>query len=111
MKYIIKNDNNELMHYGVMGMKWGVRKSVYKSMNKQQRKEIRKKYYNTPEGKIKKATTIGTVLAGPLGGVIAGSIASKKSDQFRKMFWIKVSNALKNIKTPRSNSAIKLKNY
>lgn len=29
---------DELKHYGVKGMKWGVHKSVYKSMNKQQRK-------------------------------------------------------------------------
>lgn len=68
----------ELYHYGVAGMKWGVRKSVYKSMNKQQRRETRKKYYETPEGKIKKATTIGTILGGPLGGVIAGGITAKK---------------------------------
>lgn len=31
----------DIMHYGVKGMKWGVRKSVYKSMNRQQRKEQR----------------------------------------------------------------------
>lgn len=68
----------ELYHYGVAGMKWGIRKSVYKSMNKQQRRETRKKYYETPEGKIKKATTIGTILGGPLGGVIAGGITAKK---------------------------------
>ena len=32
---------DELKHYGVKGMKWGVHKSVYKSMNKQQRKAQR----------------------------------------------------------------------
>lgn len=73
----IRSDT-ELYHYGVKGMKWGVRKSDYKSMNRQQRKEVRKKYYDSPEGKITRATTIGTILAGPLGGVIAGSIANKK---------------------------------
>lgn len=76
--------NNELYHYGVKGMKWGVRKSVYKSMNRQQRRETRKKYYETPEGKVVKATKIGTLLGGPLGGVIAGSIASKKVNNIPK---------------------------
>lgn len=71
-------NEKELKHYGVRGMKWGVRKSEYNAMNKQQRKAVRKKYSNTPEGKIRRATTIGTILAGPLGGVIAGSIVSKK---------------------------------
>lgn len=81
--YMLYDD--ELYHYGVKGMKWGVRKSDYKSMTRKQRKEVRKKYYDTPEGKISRATTIGTILAGPLGGVIAGSIANKKynSDSIR----------------------------
>lgn len=76
--------DTELYHYGVKGMKWGVRKSAYNSLNRQQRKEVRKKYYNTPEGKIKKATTIGTFLVGPLGGVIAGSITSKRIGDISK---------------------------
>lgn len=74
----------ELYHYGVPGMKWGIRKSVYKSMNRQQRKEIRKNYYKTPEGKVAKATTIGTILGGPIGGLIAGSIANKKINSISK---------------------------
>lgn len=71
-------ENNELYHYGVQGMKWGVRKSVYKSMNKSQKKAKHKKHYDTSETKIKKIATIGTILGGPLGGIIAGSMASKK---------------------------------
>lgn len=70
--------DNTLQHHGVKGMKWGVRKSDYKSMTRQQRKDVRQKYYNTPEGKIKRATSIGTVIAGPIGGVIAGTIANKR---------------------------------
>ena len=31
----------ELAHYGVPGMKWGVRKSVYKSLNRRQRKALK----------------------------------------------------------------------
>lgn len=69
---------SELKHYGVPGMKWGVRKSVYKSMNRQQRKEAKKKYLQTPEGKTQRAIDIGTLLGGLPGGLIASKIANKK---------------------------------
>ena len=36
--------DNELMHYGVPGMKWGVRKSEYRSMNRSQRKATKTEY-------------------------------------------------------------------
>jgi hypothetical protein len=71
---------NELMHYGVKGMKWGVHKSVYKSASRQERKNIRKEYYKTPEGKSVKATKIGTILGGPLTGIIAGLTSLKVND-------------------------------
>ena len=81
-KYFVYNgglySTDELKHYGVKGMKWGVHKSVYKSMNKQQRKAQRQKYKQTPEGRIERATKIGTYLGGPLGGVIANRLASKR---------------------------------
>lgn len=32
---------DELAHYGVPGMKWGVKKSVYKTLNRRQRKALR----------------------------------------------------------------------
>lgn len=70
--------NDELYYYGVKGMKWGVRKDVYKSSSRSRKREIRKEYYKTPEGRIKKATTIGTMLGGPLVGVIAGSMTARK---------------------------------
>ena len=45
------------------------------------KKEIRKEYYKTPEGRIKKATTIGTILGGPLVGIVAGSITARKIEK------------------------------
>lgn len=68
----------ELYHYGVKGMKWGVRKESYKAMNKAQRKETRRAYWNTYEGKMRKYTVWGTTIAGPLGGVIGGTIGHMK---------------------------------
>ena len=74
-------NENYLAHYGVKGMKWGVRKEVYNSSSRSRKKEIRKEYYKTPEGRIKKATTMGTILAGPLGAIIAGSITKRKIEK------------------------------
>lgn len=74
----------ELYHYGVKGMKWGVRKSEYKSMNRKQRREQRKKYYKAPEGRVRRATEIATILGGPLAGVITGSIANKRINSIPK---------------------------
>lgn len=40
-----------LIHHGVKGMKWGVRKSEYKSADRTTRKQIRDKYKNSDEYK------------------------------------------------------------
>ena len=34
-------DSSELLHYGVPGMKWGVRKSTYSKLNKYQKRALR----------------------------------------------------------------------
>lgn len=67
-----------LEHYGVKGMKWGIRKDKYQSLDRKGRKAVRKKYWKSPEGKVTKATISGTVLLGPIGGVIAGLAVNQK---------------------------------
>lgn len=51
---LIKQQNRELYHYGVKGMKWGVRKSEYKSMSRDQKKKTREEYKQ--DKKWKKST-------------------------------------------------------
>ena len=41
---IMEQYNNELYHYGVKGMKWGVRKADYRAMSRSQRKQTRNQY-------------------------------------------------------------------
>lgn len=80
-------NNYELYHYGVKGMKWGVRKEEYKAMDKQSRKKTREKYFDTPEGKkykITRNTIVGTVLGGPLVGVAAGLVTAQRNGQLQK---------------------------
>lgn len=48
---------DELYHYGVKGMKWGVKKSEYDSMSKGQKKKLRKEYKQDEKWK-KKTTSI-----------------------------------------------------
>jgi hypothetical protein len=76
--------NGELRHYGVPGMKWGVLKSEYKSMTRKQKKEAKRRYYNTPEGRIERITKNATYLGGPIAGIIANRIATKKFGDMSK---------------------------
>ena len=42
--WVIPDDSSDICHYGVKGMKWGVRKSEYRSMSRSDRKAQRAKY-------------------------------------------------------------------
>lgn len=65
-------DNNTLYHYGVKGMKWGVRKDRYKSMSKSQRQKTQKKFYDDHEDRIKRGGNLGGNIAGIAGGIAGG---------------------------------------
>lgn len=109
-EYILTADG-ELYHYGVPGMKWGVRKSDYKTMNRQQRKKTRQDYYKTDEGKIHKVTRntlVGTILGGPVVGVAAGLITAKRnpvSEEYREKQRQKITsgkNYVENLATTKT---------
>lgn len=42
--WVIPEDDFDILHYGVKGMKWGVRKSEYRSMSRNQKKQAKNKY-------------------------------------------------------------------
>lgn len=42
--YWTDDPDHDIAHYGVKGMKWGVRKSEYRTMSRAQRKQVRKDY-------------------------------------------------------------------
>lgn len=89
-------NNNELYHYGVKGMKWGVRKSTYNSADKYTRKQIRKAYWDTPEGKTIKAAGLGSFLGGPIGAGVASFITGKKTGYFNDVKdWKKMNEGKK----------------
>ena len=41
--WVVPDDPSDISHYGVKGMKWGVRKSEYKSMSRKDRRKLRKR--------------------------------------------------------------------
>lgn len=72
-------DDDYLVHFGVKGMKWGVRKEQYKSADKATRKKYKEAYkktdeYRTKISKRKVAATaaVGGLVGGGVGGALAG---------------------------------------
>ena len=41
--WVVPEEDSDIIHYGVKGMKWGVRKSEYKSMSRKDRRNLRKR--------------------------------------------------------------------
>ena len=69
---------NEIYHFGVKGMKWGVRKDRYKAASKAERKAIREEYRKTPVGRMEKSASIGALIGGVPGALIAQTITYRK---------------------------------
>ena len=42
--WVVSDDPSDISHYGVKGMKWGVRKSEYRSMSRDQKKLAKVEY-------------------------------------------------------------------
>ena len=41
--WVVPEEDSDIVHYGVKGMKWGVRKSEYESMSRKDRRKLRKR--------------------------------------------------------------------
>ena len=71
----VPEDLSDISHYGVKGMKWGVRKSEYKSMSRRDRRKLRKRKneaYSDHQGDLDK------VIAGTAAAIKFGAIALTK---------------------------------
>ena len=58
MEYMIQKKNDELMHYGVIGMKWGVRKATKNLVGAKNKKDREKAIASLNEHKAKSTSKI-----------------------------------------------------
>lgn len=86
-------ESNELYHYGVKGMRWGIRKEQYKSLRPTQQKKVRQVYRKgskivsksktSKAGKAiryqQNAAFIGQLLLGLPGALAGGEIGARRA--------------------------------
>lgn len=74
---IVKDSENELYHFGVRGMKWGVRKSRPKSSSSKKIKSSKKKSTTSKRKKLLTDSRKQTLKkVGKTAAIVAGSVAS-----------------------------------
>ena len=71
------NEEELLLHYGVKGMKWGVKKSIYKKMSFGERRRTKADYrvsrgMKNSKGGHGKARAVGVSYMGGAKGMLAG---------------------------------------
>ena len=67
--YAVQRSEEYLAHYGVRGMKWGVRKAVERGNG-----QGHSAAFNKAQAKLRRATTIGGVIGGAAGGLAKGFV-------------------------------------
>lgn len=73
--YAVERSSEYLAHYGIRGMKWGIRKAIERSGGNR----LRSKAYSDAQKKLKLATAAG--------GIIGGAIyAHRHKDELNKSF-------------------------
>lgn len=99
-----------LIHFGVKGMKWGVRKDKYKSADKQTRKKMREEYKKTDEYKKKVATAkkAAKVIVGATAAAVglAGAYTLANSISYQTSGRSLIDNAVRSI-DPESRKALR----
>lgn len=99
--------SNELYHYGVIGMKWGVRKNRYDKYNRKAEKELEKsKRARTNFGKYYHGDR-----AADFREMARTSKKMSEAKTFKERFWTKHGNARKasiyNAKAEKSDARVK----